>query len=295
MAYKVDFKRVLVNLGVGFFIVLFSLLILSFTRRGLYSKDLGLNLVVVGDDGIGIALVRPKEGYLVWIKLPLAMQIKVDSSNAIFAVSSFWKYAEKERNSLDLVAKSVSGTLGVILPSAIKVEGKAVPENLLRSLHSFSLNTNLTLRDRIMIRKDLVDLVSTRKTLEVDIPKSALTIKKDPDGVEFFEVNSVVNLWTKNRFVFESLLGEDASLSVYNLSGVAGQGVLTARKLESAGARVVLVDSKYDGEVPEGSGCVFRSSSEYVFTDYLLERFMRCKKIFYKDTVKKEGIEVWLL
>lgn len=282
-------------LAIGFFVVLGGLLTLSFTRKGVYSKDLGLNMVVVADDGIALALVRPKEDYLVWIKLPLAMQIKVDSGTAAFPVRTFWKYAEKEKDSLNLVSKSISSTLSVVLPSAIKISGSANPENLLGSLHSFSLNTNLTIRDRIMLRRDLVSLVSTRKTLEVDIPKSALTKKADPDGVEFFEVNSIVNLWTKNRFVFETLLGESPNLSVYNLSGVTGKGMLVSRQLESAGARVIVVDSKYDGEMVSGQGCLFRSNSEYIFTEYLLERFLKCKNVSKNGSKKGEGIEVWLL
>lgn len=295
MLGSVNRKILLEYLAVIFFVVLIGLLVLSFTRKGVYSVDLGINMVVVGDDSMALALIRPKEDYLVWIKLPLAMQVKVDSGTAIFPIRTFWQYAEKEKDSLSLVSKSLSSTLGVILPSAIKISGSANPEGLLGSLHSFSLNTNLTIRDRVMLRKDLVSLVSTRKTLEVDIPKSALTKKADPDGVEFLEVNSIVNLWTKNRFVFETLLGESPNLSVYNLSGVAGKGVLLSRQLESAGARVVVVDSKYDGEAVSGQGCIFRSSSEYEFTEYLLERFLKCKNISQKNANKGEGIEVWLL
>lgn len=294
MEVKKNRKRFLEYLAIGFIGIFLSLLLISFTRKGVYSINLGLNMVVVGEDGIALALVRPKEDYVVWIKLPLAMQIKVDTSTAVFPVFSFWKYAEKEKNSLDLVARSISNTLGVVLPSAIKIDGSATPENLLGSLHSLTLNSNLTIRDRLMLRRDLVNLVSTRKTLEVDIPRSALTKVSDPDGVEFLEVNSIVNLWTKNRFVFETLLGESPNLSVYNLSGVAGMGMQISRKLESAGARVVEVESEYDGEVVTGKGCVFRSKADYVFTEYLLERFMKCKNISVKEKIKGEGIEIWL-
>lgn len=294
MELKIIRRQILVRLAVIFCLLLIGLLALSFSKRGIYSSDLGINIVVIGDDSIALALVRPKEDYMVWIKLPLAMLIKVDSSSATFPVFSFWKYAEKEKGSLDLVAKSISSTLGVILPSAIKITGSATAENLLGSLHSFSLNTNLSLRDRILLRKDLVSLVSTRKTLEVDIPKSALTKKTDPDGVEFLEVNSIVNLWTKNRFVFEILLGESANLSVYNLSATAGVGMMLSRQLESAGARVVTVESKYNGEPVAGRGCVFRTNSRYPDTEYLLENFLKCKDITNKKNQKGEGIEVFL-
>ena len=288
-------KKKLEYLAAGFLVVLFCLLILSFSRKGIYSNQLGINMVVVSDNGIALALVRPKENYLVWIKLPLAMRIKVDNGDAVFPVYTFWKYAEKERGPLDLVSRSISSTLGVILPSAIIINGSLTPENLLGSLHSLGLNTNLTIRDRIMLRKDLVSLVSTRKTLEVDIPKAALVKKTDPDGVEFLEVNSIVNLWTKNRFVFEALLGENSDLSIYNLSGVSGKGTLLSRQMESAGARVLVVDSKYDGEMVAGKGCLYRTSSEYFFTEYLLEKFMKCKDISSKNSKVGEGIEVWLL
>lgn len=288
-------NRLVAYLSYGFFLLLFAMIAISFSRRGLYTRQLGINLVVVGEDSVALALIRPNEDYLTWVKLPLAMQVKIDGTNAVYPIFSLWKYAHSEKKPLEVILRSLEGTLGVVLPVAVKLDTSVSPENLVTALRSINLKTNLTLRDRIILGKDITTLVTGRKVFEADIPKAALTSKIDPDGVEFLEANNVVGLWTKNKFAFEQLLGENVDVSIYNLSGVDGRGLGLSKKLESAGIRVVKVASKYDGNI-SGKGCYFSRNERYEQTVYLLNEFLSCKPISHKvDDQLKNEIKVWLL
>lgn len=289
-------RHVFLNYFGWFFVALLLLMLaIGFSRKGIYSSVLGLNLVVVGDTGVSLMLIRPQESLMTWVRLPNNLSIKIVDSEAVYPLESVWKYGVMEKNPYKLMTYSLSNSIGVLLPRVVKIDGAATPENLLGSLHKLSLHTDLSIRDRFLLRRDLVTNVSSKRFLEIDIPKTAMTKAQDPDGMEFLEVNSVINLWTKNKFVFDALLGENANVKIFNLSQVKGAGLLVSRQLESSGLRVVEVSSKYDGSVA-GKGCVFSSAENLGTTVYLLEKFAGCKKIEAKNEKQKgEGIEIWLL
>lgn len=287
-------KKILEYLAYGFVSLFVVLMVVSVLKRGVYARDIGLNLLVVGNDSLSLALIRPNEEHITWIKLPSFMQIKIDGSEAMYPVYSLWKFATSERRPFEVVLKSVSNTLGVVLTSVVVVDGGSSPENLLAAMNRVSLKSNLSFRDRLALRQDLANLISYRKVLEVEVPKTALTKKVDPDGFEVFDVNQIINLWTKNRFVFETLLGESVEVSVYNLSGVSGAGLLLSRKLEASGLRVGEVVSKYENP-PGGKGCVFATSEKNKKTIYFLERFLDCEKLKVKNLEADERVKVWLI
>lgn len=287
-------KKVLEYLAYGFVILLVVLLVLSVVKQGIYARDIGLNLIVVGNDSASIALVRPNEDHITWVRLPSVMQVKIDGTEAVYPVYSLWKFASTEKRPFDVVIKSISNTLGVVLSSVVVVDGSANPENLLSSMNKLVLKSNLSFRDRLLLRQDLANLISYRKVLEIELPRTALTKKVDPDGFESFEVNQVVNLWTKNRFVFETLLGENVEVSVHNLSGVPGAGLSLSRKLEASGLRVGEVVSKYDNP-PKGKGCLFASTDQNKKTIYLLKKYFGCQKIQFENLDSEDRVKIWLI
>ncbi len=284
------------RLGYLFVAVFVVLLIAGFAKKGIYSSKLGVNIVVVGDLDVSLVLIRPQEGMMTWVRLPQNLSVRIYNSSAVYPLLSLWKYGLSEHNAYQIVGKSLSNTLGVLLPRVVKVKGLATPENLLGVLHKISLQTDLSIRDRIAFRKDLVNSVSSKKYFEVEIPDAALDIKADPDGKEFMEINSVINLWTKNKFVFDTLLGENSNVKVRNLTNVNGAGLLLSRQLESAGLRVVEVTAG-TGEKFSGSGCVYKSVGGHEYTDYLLTNYSGCRNITTKAEKKAggDGVEVWIL
>lgn len=284
------------RLGFLFVAVFVVLLVVGFTKKGIYSNKLGINVVVVGDLDVSLVLIRPLEGMMTWVRLPQNLSVRIFKTGAVYPLSSLWKYGVSEHNAYQIVGKSLSNTLGVLLPRVVKVKGLSTPENLLGVLHKIGMQSDLSVRDRIAFRRDLVTSVSSKKYFEVDIPSAAIDIKADPDGKEFLEINSVINLWTKNKFVFDTLLGENSNVKVRNLTSINGAGLLLSRQLESAGLRVVEVTAG-SGEKFSGTGCVFRSIGGHEYTDYLLNNYSGCRNITTKEDKKSgaDGVEVWIL
>jgi len=284
------------RLGFLFVAVFVVLLVVGFTKKGIYSNKLGINVVVVGDLDVSLVLIRPLEGMMTWVRLPQNLSVRIFKTGAVYPLSSLWKYGVSEHNAYQIVGKSLSNTLGVLLPRVVKVKGLSTPENLLGVLHKIGMQSDLSVRDRIAFRRDLVTSVSSKKYFEVDIPSAAIDIKADPDGKEFLEINSVINLWTKNKFVFDTLLGENSNVKVRNLTSINGAGLLLSRQLESAGLRVVEVTAG-SGEKFSGTGCVFRSIGGHEYTDYLLTNYSGCRNITTKEDKKSgaDGVEVWIL
>lgn len=283
------------RIGWVFVLVFLIMLVVDFTRRGIYTGALGLNLVVVGDSSVSLMLFRPQSGVMTWVRMPGNLEIKITGTGAVYPLYSLWSFGIKERNTYKLISKSLSETLGVILPRVVKVKGDSSPVNLLSGLGKVSLSTDLSVRDRILLRRDLVGSVNSKKILEIEIPSSALDKKVEPDGLETLGVNYVVSLWTKNKFIFDTLLGENSNIKINNLTKINGAGQLLSRQLESAGLRVVEVGSG-NGVSVAGEGCVFKSLGNNGYSEYLLEKHLMCRNISgKKDGLKGEGIEVWLL
>ncbi len=291
-----NFRQRIINyLGYGFVVVFLLMLVLVFAKKGIYSPQMGVNFIVVGDNSTSLVLMRPQEGVLTWVKLPGNLSIKIVGSEAVYPLSSLWKFGLLEKNPYIIVGESLSGSIGVLLPRVIKIEGENTPENLLGQLYRLNLATNFSVRDRILLRKDLMGSVNSKKIIEIDIPKAATSKVQDPDGKEFLEINSVVNLWTKNKFVFDVLLGEGKNIKITNLTSVKGAGLLLSRQLESSGMRVVELSSKEQFR-PHGKGCVYKLNKEAIFSNYLLEKYVGCKRMVGETDVKDSSVgEIWLL
>jgi hypothetical protein len=216
--------KVLLILGGIFLIVLLGLLIIDISRRGIYRSDLGINVAIVGDNGVSILLLRPEEGMLGWVRLPKGIRIKVYNSEARYPLDSLWSYGVSEKKPFEILEKSLSQSMGVVISKSIKIDDNSLIENVLGKLFSMSLKTDLSIRDRVMIRSFLADAVKSKKFLELTIPGSVFDKVTDPDGKEFKEFNPTMSLWTKNKFVIEPILNENADISINNVSGISGAG-----------------------------------------------------------------------
>lgn len=281
-------------LGIIFLVVLALLLILKVIRQGIYSGSMGVNIAIVGKDKVGLLMLRPDEEVVGWVAFPSNLVVKIYNSEARYPIVSLWDYGVLEKNTYEIVEKSIGLSMGVTIARTIKINGSPSLEEILASLHRLDLKTDLSIRDRFMIRKFLVDSVASKKVLEMDIPKKIFDKTVEPDGKEFVIFNSVASLWTKNKFVLESILSENVDLVVNNLSGLPGLGTQVARQLESAGMRVIEVKSDPTSDV-RGKGCLFGVSGSYPFTESLLINQMACtKSVGVVSSDQEKGITVWL-
>lgn len=290
--------RKLINvIGVIFLMVLVGLLVYSFLRKGIYRDDLGINLLVVGDTNSSLVVLRPKEGYASWVDLPTDLKIQIVDSDASFPINSVWKFSLGEKNAFRTTERSIGEAMGVAIPRMVKVGNVANIENTLSSLLSFSVHTDLSWRDRWAIRQYLADMVTSKRLLTLDIPLQAYTAETEPDGKVFKEFSSVMNAWTKDKFVFDSILGENCELIVNNLSGVNGAATALARQSETAGVRVIAVKNDETDDPGIGKGCLFAGDLSYPYTVGFLEQYLGCREISNpnSDLVKTKGeIKVWI-
>lgn len=281
-------------LGVIFLVALGGMLIIRVLNQGIYSSRLGMNIAVAGKEGVSLLMIRPDEGVAGWVSFPKNLTIKIFNSDARYPIGSLWDYGLIEKNPYEIIERSVGLSMGVTIARTIKVDGVPSVEEILASLHKLDLKTDFSIRDRYLLRKFLVETVASKKVLEMDIPGQIFDKTVEPDGKEVIAFNSVASLWTKNKFVLESILSENVDLVVNNLSGKPGLGTQVARQLESTGMRVVGVKSDPASDTP-GKGCLFSISGVYPFTETLLINQMNCvKNKSVPGEEGEKGITVWL-
>lgn len=279
-------------LGVIFLSILLLLLGYDVLRRGIFSNKLGMNILVVGDRGVSLMLIRPDEGVVRWLNFPDTLKIKIHNSAATYPITSLWKYALSEKRPYEVVEKSLGLAMGIPVPRTIQIDGEVTAENVMGNLHKLSLTTDLSFRDRWLIRQLLVEMVTAKKVLEISMPKNSFDSVVEPDGKTFLTFNSVADLWVRNKCVLESVLNENVNISINNLTGQSGLGFLWSRQLESAGLRVIEVKADANDVSTSGKGCFFVVKGNFPMTEKLLTSQMGCVK--QESLLRDMGIKLWL-
>lgn len=286
--------RAFTLIGGVFLVVLLAMLLIDVFRRGVYRSDLGINIAVVGNDNLGLLLLRPDEDMVMWIKLPSSTQIKIYNSSASYPVTSLWSFGLAEKDPYRILEKSLGQSLGIIISGTIKLDEVALVENVLGKLFSISLKTDLSVRDRVLIRSFLVETVKSKKMLELSIPRSVFEVVQDPDGKEQLNIGDTIRLWTKNKFVVEGILNENVGVSINNISGISGRGAVLTNQLESTGMHVLELKADLEESV-SGDGCLFWSNGSYVLTEFILKEHVGCKKIAKPAFVEDDGkLRIWI-
>ena len=281
-------------IGLLFLLVLLVMICFRIYKESIVSSQSGINLAVVGDDGCSMLILRPDEDIVGWVDFPDKLKVKIYNSMAQYPIVSLWDYGVSEKHPLEIFEKSLGLSMGVVVSRTIKIQGKPSIEGVLGSLHKVNLKTNLSIKDRYLIRKYLAEAAASKKILEMEIPNSAMDNITEPDGKDFLIFNKVMSLWTKNRFLFESILMENVDASINNLSGLVGLGISVSRQLESAGLRVVEVKTDPNEDIT-GSGCVFVARGNYPVTVSFLVQQMNCEQRARLDvSVEQRGVEIWL-
>ena len=276
-------------------VALAGLMIANILRNGVYSGRMGINVAVIGETGTSLLLLRPEEGLVSWVDLPADMTVKIYNSSASYPVESLWQYSMGEKKPFETVEKSLGQTLGIVLTRTVKMEKGGRIEDVLGQLLDLGLKTDLSVRDRFLIRQFLIDTVNSKKVLTLSLPESVFDETTDPDGKEFLNVNNeIMSLWTKNKFALEPILDESADIAINNISSVEGEGLTLSRQLESAGMRVVEVKADTTATVG-GTGCLYEAAKPFTMTEDFLRNQVGCKKIDSNLKTDSVGsIQIWL-
>lgn len=286
--------KILLILGGAFLVVLLGLLGYDLVRKGIYTPQMGLNVLVVGDNQVSILLLRPEEDMVGWVKLPKDVRVKVYNSEAKYPLISLWSYGVSVHDPYQITEKSLGQAMEVVVSRTIKLEDASI-ENILGKLYSLGLKTNLSIRDRILIRQFLADSVKSKKLLEMAVPSTVFDQVTDPDGAVFSEFNQTMSLWTKNKFVYEPILDENADISINNISGISGMGNSLANQLESTGMHVIEVKADMEEKV-SGKGCVYSTGRRYPMTELVLQEQLGCRKIDKPDFIDNDDkLRVWII
>jgi hypothetical protein len=237
-----------------------------------YQPDMGINLVVVGEDKVSVVGISKNKEGVVWVDLP--SNLKVDGYPAV----SIWGLGEIEGRSEELVVSSLGEGLGLWLGAALKVEGNASVDGLLKRLLSVRGIKGLSWLDRYTLYKDVSSLATKGVVLEMSLPNQVRDSVQDVDGYEWQELNEAVFVWSRELWPKEEIVNLGITAEVVNVSGDPGKARIRARQLESIGFRVVKVDT---GSEEISKKCLVKINPEMVekneFLKQLLKIYLRCE------------------
>jgi len=259
---------------VGVFIVALVVAIGSRIIKGrTYYSNIGINLVVVGENEVVIVGVTKKEESLVWVELPV--NLRVDGYPAV----SIWGLGEIEDRSEELVKKSIGEGLELWVQAVLKVDGEEVTvDNLLKRLLSFKSIENLNWLDRYVLYKDISGLEAKGVVLETSLPYQVTDKIQDVDGYEWLELNEAVFVWSRDLWPKEEVMNLGVTAEVINVSNESGRARKRAKQLESIGFRVVKVEAE---DVEIDGGCLVKIGSdmrkENEMLGLILEDYLNCE------------------
>lgn len=220
-------------------------------RRNIYDTKLGINLLLMGKDGLGIVSIRPDSGIVSLMRLPNNLSIPVGANGGEYQVEAIYKIGLPLGDPNNVARTSVGQAMGVVITGVVKSGVEFSLTGLREALLSFSTKTNLSLIDRYLLLKDVNELLGKKMSLAVTLPKNVLDVVEEPDGKTIYRLNAAIFVWSRNQWVVDEVLSETAEVTVVNATGKEGRARQVARQIESAGVRVidVLASKKVEKEV----------------------------------------------
>lgn len=268
-------QRLFHIMGVVFLGVLLLMFLINIFRRNIYDPKLGINLLLIGKDGMGVISIRAGSGLISQMKLPDNLSIDVESNDADYQVEAIYKIGLPVNDPLNSARVSVGRALGVVLSGVIKAPVNFGISGLRESLFDISSKSNLSLIDRYLLLKDINEKLSNRASLMVALPKNVIDTVDEPDGKKIGKLNTAVFVWSKNQWVVDEVLSETAEVTVVNASGREGKARQVARQIESSGVRVIELLA---GKVEKDSACLILGNTKaHPITMELLTNFFLCR------------------
>lgn len=215
------------------------MLFVNLIRRNVYDPKLGINLLLIAKDGMGVISIRSGSGIVAQMRLPDNISIPIESNGASYLVEAIAKIDLPVSDPLNSVRESVGQALGIILSGVVKAPVDFSIDGFRQSLFKVSTKTNLSLIDRYLMFKDLNDKLGNRASLTFFLPKNVIDFSDEPDGKRIGKLNTAVFVWSRNQWVVDEVLSETAEVTVVNASGRDGKARRVARQIESAGVRVI--------------------------------------------------------
>ena len=225
--------------GLVFLALVLVMLLVNLLRRNIYDPSLGINILMLAKDGMGIVAVREGSGLVSVTRLPDNLVIPIDPTGAEYRVEAFYKIGLPVADELFVSRVSVGQALGVVLAGVVKSNSEFGLTGLSGSLISLSSQTNFSIFDRYNLAKSIRNLLTKRTNFEISFPAVAVDSVEEADGTEVLKLNSSIFVWSQNQWVADEVLSETAEVTVVNGSGREGKARWAARQMETAGVRVI--------------------------------------------------------
>lgn len=285
------------KLGWIFLVIFVAILLWDFSKQGVYDEDLGINLVVVGDDQVGILVLRPKEELYSWIVLPDEIKIKVFNLTAEYPLKSLWKFGVGEKNPYEVVEKSLGMEMGLFLSRVVKIDGSLDLVKLPTALVGVKTKTDLSFKDRWLLRSSINEILGSKRVMEQSFPTSAFDVIVEPDGVSYKKFNKIASVWIKDKFYVDAVFHLGLGVAINNMSDTVGLASLTATQMDSAGFRVISVGNEVNEKV-SGNGCFYTISEKNSLIQKYLETQANCQEIEVYEPLATESslvkLKVWI-
>ncbi len=284
--------------GILFLVLMALMVFVGVLRRNVYNPKLGINLLLMGKDGMGIVSIRPSTGMVSLMRLANNLVIPVDINNGEYQVEAIYKIGLPINDPNNVARVSVGQALGVVLAGVIKSNVDFGLPGLREALLSVSTKSNFSLMDRYLLLKDVNELLSKKMSLSVTLPKSVMDSFDEPDGKTIYKLNTAVFVWSKNQWVVDEVLSETAEVTVVNATGKEGRARQVSRQIESAGVRVIeILTSKKEEEeacLIWGDTKVHPKTTEFLNNSFLCKRIEKINPLEYLDRDIKSDLVVIL-
>lgn len=225
--------------GIVFLVLLLSMLLVSLFRKNVYDPKLGINLLLMAKDGMGVISIRAESGQVGQMMLPANLSIPIETSGSQYLVEAIYRIGLPVNDPLNSARKSVGQALGIVISGVVKAPVRFGIDGFRQSLVNIAAKSNLSFVDRYLLYKDLNKKLGNRAFLTFSLPRNVIDLVEEPDGKTIGKLNSTVYVWSKNQWVVDEVLSETAEVTVVNASGKEGKARQVARQIESAGVRVI--------------------------------------------------------
>lgn len=265
------------RLGILWLVIVIVVVLVSFGIRmvysGKYDKNLGLNMILIGDSKIGVIGLRGETDLVNMVVLPSDLVVESGSGKGRYLIGSLWGLGKLDNNPGEEVMLSLSKSLGFKITGFVKVSDEDVSVmSISRLMSDWRVVTNLNLWDRVQIIRLVKKLYDQGTLVSKNVPSNLMREEVEPDGlkVKVFDRDRVYS-WSAREWVNPAILKERVNVAVFNNSDEPGKALIWGRMLETVGVRVVVVEK---GE-KKTNGCKYR-----LFREDLVEVVKMIEKDF---------------
>jgi len=148
------FQLIFYIAGFVFLGILSLMLLINLLKRNVYDPKLGINVLLIGRNGMGVISIRAESGVTGQMRLPDNLSISIESNGADYLVEAIYKIGSPVSDPLNSARRSVGQALGIVISGVVAAPVDFGVDGFVQSLIGVATKTNLSLIDRYLLFKD---------------------------------------------------------------------------------------------------------------------------------------------